>query len=124
SGEGADEAALASAEQRVPERVALGAAANNGLAIRSVHREAGNGHERVVVEVAAPAGAPVSLFVEGPTTDWALPLPQQDGPAAQHLRRFTFALDGLPPGAQVKGATLTFTAVSGGAAIEVPARLD
>jgi hypothetical protein len=40
------------------------------------------------------------------------------------LRRFTFDLDGLPPGAQAEGATLTFTAVSGDDAIEVPVRLD
>jgi hypothetical protein len=40
------------------------------------------------------------------------------------LRRFTFALDGLPPGAQAQGATLTLTAVSPTDAVEVKARLD
>ena len=67
--------------------------------IRSVHREPGGGHDRVVVEVAAPAGAPVDLFVEGPTPDWSLPLPELSGPTAT-ARRFTFDLDGLPPGAR------------------------
>ncbi len=39
-------------------------------------------------------------------------------------RQFTFDLDGLPPDAHAQGATLTFTAVSGDDAIEVPAHLD
>ncbi len=104
-----------------PRRVALGA--GKDLAIRSVHREPGDGHDRVVVEVAAPEGAPVDLFVEGPTPEWSLPLPEPNGPAAA-VRHFTFELDGLPPGADAKGATLTFTAVSGSDAIEVPAHLD
>jgi DsbC/DsbD-like thiol-disulfide interchange protein len=121
TGNGAEETALERAELHVPRRVALGA--GKGLAIRSVHREADGAHERVVVEVAAPDSAPVDLFVEGPTPDWALPLPEPAGPAAP-TRRFTFELDGLPPGAQAKGATLTFTAVSGDDAIEVPAHLD
>ena len=75
SGEaGAEEPALVAAEARVPRRVSLGA--GSALAVRSVHREPGGAHERVVVEVAAPQGAPVDLFVEGPTPDWALPLPE------------------------------------------------
>ncbi len=124
-GKGAEEARLEKAELRVPERTTLGVA-DGGLAIRSVRREAVDAaakHDRVIVEVVAPEGAPVSLFVEGPTPDWALPIPEQNGPAAP-LRHFTFDFDGLPPGAQAKGVTLTFTAVSGDNAIEVPARLD
>jgi DsbC/DsbD-like thiol-disulfide interchange protein len=123
SGNGAGEATLDAAEHLVPKRVALGVDAGNGLAIRSVHSETDGEHERVVVEVAAPEGAPASLFVEGPTPDWALPLPEQAGPAAP-VRRFAFDLDGLPPGAQAKGATLIFTLVSGNSSIEVPAHLD
>jgi DsbC/DsbD-like thiol-disulfide interchange protein len=121
SGNGAEETALERAELHVPRRVALGA--GTALAVRSVHREPGGEHQRVVVEVAAPTSAPVELFVEGPTPDWALPMPESDG-SATATRRFTFELDGLPPGAQAKGATLTFTAVSNDDAIEVPAHLD
>jgi DsbC/DsbD-like thiol-disulfide interchange protein len=126
---GADEPQLVAAEARVPRRVPLGAAsgANDGLAVRSVHRETAGARERVVVEVASPKGAPVDLFVEGPTTDWALPLPKPEGVApdnAAGLLRFTFDLDGLPPGAVAKGAALTFTAVSPTDAIEVQTRLD
>jgi len=121
AGDGAEEATIEKAEIRVPRRVALGPGA--GLAILSVHRQQGEPHDRVVVEVAAPAGAPLSLFVEGPTPEWSLPLPEPAGGDAA-TRRYSFELDGLPPDTQAKGATLTFTAVSGGDAIEVPAHLD
>jgi DsbC/DsbD-like thiol-disulfide interchange protein len=124
TGHGGDEATLEKAERLVPKRAALGVQAGNALAILSVHREPGAAHERVAVEVAAPPGAPVELFAEGPTPEWALPLPEPAGPAQGPTRQFTFDLDGLPPGATAKGATLTFTAVSGEDAIEVPDHLD
>jgi DsbC/DsbD-like thiol-disulfide interchange protein len=123
---GAEEPTLLAAEARVPRRLALGEVA--GLGITAVHREATDGkHERVTVDVAAPDGVPIELFAEGPTAEWALPLPQLAGPApngASGRQRFTFDLDGLPPGAQAQGALLTFTAVSAREAIEVQARLD
>jgi len=122
TGQGADETALEKAEQRVPKHAALGA--GGALAILSVHREPGAVYERVTVEVAAPPGAPVELFAEGPTPEWALPLPEPVGPVQGPTRQFRFDLDGLPPGAQAKGATLTLTAVSGEDAIEVPHHLD
>jgi DsbC/DsbD-like thiol-disulfide interchange protein len=148
SGDGAEDAAIERAEIRVPRPVALGqqahagataerdqAAAGQGprvenadrhaepLAILGVHRQPGDAHDRVVVDVAAPVGAPVDLFVEGPTPDWSLPLPQQ-GAADGALRHFEFELDGLPPHAKAEGAALTLTAVSGDDAIEVTAHLD
>jgi len=121
SGDGAEEAALEKEELRVPRRVAPGA--GKDLAVISAHREPGGEHERVIVEVAAPKDAPLDLFVEGPTPDWSLPLPEPSGTDGER-RRFTFDLDGLPPGASAKDVTLTFTAVSGDAAIEVPIHLD
>ncbi|MGH6674537.1 MAG: protein-disulfide reductase DsbD domain-containing protein [Xanthobacteraceae bacterium] len=124
TGKSADEAILDSAERQVPKRVALGADSANALAILSVRREPGGAHDKVIVDLAAPAGDAVQLFAEGPTPDWALPLPVPAGPATGPARRFTFDLDGLPPGAKAKGATLTFTAVSGENAIEVPVHLD
>jgi len=120
------DAALAAAEARVPTQSRLGEA--GPLAIRSVRREGGPGkaHPRVIVEVAAPAAAPLDLFVEGPTEEWALPLPDPvDG--APPWRRFAFELDGLPPGADpaaATGARLRFTLVSGERAIEVTAPLE
>jgi DsbC/DsbD-like thiol-disulfide interchange protein len=121
SGNGAEEATIEQGQQRVPRRVALGAGGD--FAIRSVRREPGGEHDRVAVEVAAPEDAKVDLFVEGPTPDWSLPLPEPSGTTGG-LRRFTFDLDGIPTGAQAQGALLTFTAVSGDHAIEVPVHLD
>ncbi len=123
----AEEPALAAAEARVPQRIALGGAGSDGLSIRSVHREASGSHERVVIDVVAPKGVPLDLFVEGPSSDWALPLPEPvklPPDAAPGMRRFSFDLDGVPPGAHDKGALLTLTAVSPMDAIEVEAGLD
>lgn len=120
----AEEPALAAAEARVPRRVPLGATGERGgLAVRSVHRETDGAQARVMVEIAAPDDMALDLIVEGPTPDWALPLPAPAG-GAPGMRRFTFVLDGLPPGAHAEGAMLTLTAVSPNDAIEVEARLD
>jgi DsbC/DsbD-like thiol-disulfide interchange protein len=126
NGDGAEEGAIEKAEVRVPRRVALGgdAKGSGSLAILSVHREPGDGHDRVIVDVAARPGAPVDLFVEGPTPDWSLPLPEAKAGGNGATRQFSFDLDGLPSDAHAQGATLTFTAVSSDDAIEVPARLD
>ena len=121
NGDGAEEAAIEKADLRVPRPVALGA--GQDLSIRSVHREPGGKLDRVVVEVSAAKDAKVGLFVEGPTADWALPIPEPSG-ADGDLHRFTFDLDGIPTGAQAQGAMLTFTAVTGDDAIEVPVHLD
>ena len=78
-----------------------------------------------MVDVAAALeGAPLDLFVEGPTIQWALPLPEPVGASSGRDRRYSFQVDGLPPGAHINGTTLTITAVSGDAAIEVPARIE
>jgi DsbC/DsbD-like thiol-disulfide interchange protein len=119
---GAQEPTLVAAEARVPRRVPLGARA--GLAIRSAHLEQGGGRQRVIVEVAASEKSPIDLFVEGPTPDWALPLPDPIDPApggTPGVRRFSFDLYSLTPGVP---AALTFTAVSPNDAIEVGASLN
>jgi DsbC/DsbD-like thiol-disulfide interchange protein len=116
------DAALAAAQARVPKPAALGDSAP--LAIRSVKREPGSPNPHVVVEVAAPEGAPLDLFVEGPTDEWALPLPEPVAGSAPGRRRYSFELDGLPPGATAAGATLRFTLVSGDKAIEVTTVLE
>jgi DsbC/DsbD-like thiol-disulfide interchange protein len=126
NGDGAEETVLEKAEVRVPRRVAFGAG-KTSLAILAIHREPGDAHEHVIVDVAAPAGAPLDLFVEGPTPEWSLPLPEPVSASSSSngtTREFSFELDGLPPNAETKGAALTFTAVSGDDAIEVPAHLD
>jgi DsbC/DsbD-like thiol-disulfide interchange protein len=116
------EAALTAAQARVPKRSTLGAASLP--AITAVQREASG---RIVVDVAAKGS--VDLFAEGPTPEWALPLPEpvEGTPAsgaAVSVRRFSFALDGLPAGARAAGAVLTLTAVAADSAVEVTHRLE
>jgi DsbC/DsbD-like thiol-disulfide interchange protein len=115
------DAALATAEAAVPKPARLGESAP--LAVRTVRREAGGEHPRIIVDVAAPQ-EPIELFAEGPTPDWALPVPAPVDGAPAGLHRFAFTLDGLPPGARADGAALTFTLVSGTSAIEVATHLD
>jgi len=112
---------LKAAEARVPKPEKLGADAP--LAVRAIHREDKPGHPLVVVDVAAPADARVDLFVEGPTPDWALPLPEPRPSTTAGLRSFAFELDGLPPDTKPDGALLTFTLSDGAKAIETKARL-
>ena len=118
----ANDATLSAAEARVPKRTAIG---DSGTpAIRAVLLEAGSGKPRVVVDVAAPAGASLTLLAEGPTPQWALPLPEPVAGASAGQQRFAFELDGLPPGEKPDGANLRLTAVSGDKAIEVGFQLD
>lgn len=114
------DAALTAADAQVPKPAKLGDAAP--LAVRAVRREAGGDHPRIIVDVAGPD--PVDLFAEGPSPDWALPLPEPIAGAPAGLRRFAFMVDGVPPGAKTEGALLTFTLTSGAGAIEVKAHLD
>ena len=72
----------------------------NAVDPRGPPRGRASGKPRVTVDVAAPAGAPVVLFAEGPTAQWALPLPEPVAGAPAGLQRFAFELDGLPPGEQ------------------------
>ncbi len=67
----------------------------NPLTIRDVKRE---GKANVLVDVLAPDAKDVSLFVEGPTPDWALPVPKLLEHSPPGVKRFAFELDGLPPG--------------------------
>jgi DsbC/DsbD-like thiol-disulfide interchange protein len=113
---------LAAAEARVPKPATVGE--DGPLAVRSVHEEPGARFTRVIVDVAAPEGEPVDLFAEGPSPEWALPVPMPVAGAPAGLHRFAFDLDGLPPGANPRGAVLTLTAGAGSSAIEVKARLE
>lgn len=116
------EPAIAAAEKTVPRAQPLGADAS--LSVKGIHRDDSRTPARVLVDIAAPAGVPVSVFAEGPSDDWALPVPDKIDGAPAGLQRFSFVLDGLPPGASDKGATLKVTAVAGPDAIETSFRLD
>lgn len=118
-GAGAHNADLVAAETRVPKAVP---AAQIGLTAKRVNAAA---KPLVAVDLAAPAGQPVELFVEGPTPEWALPIPAPAPGAPTGHAHFTFELDGLPPGVDPKGKfDLTFTVVTGERALEVKTHLD
>src|SRR5712672_1310083 len=93
----------------------------NPLTIRDVKRD---GKNNVLVDVIAPEAKEVSLFVEGPTPDWALPVPKLVEQSPPGVKRFTFELDGLPPGASAEGAALKLTLVSGDRAYEFNVSLN
>jgi DsbC/DsbD-like thiol-disulfide interchange protein len=119
SGTGARNADLSAAEAHVPKAVT---AAQIGLTAKRVSAAA---KPTVAVDLAAPAGQAVELFVEGPTPDWALPIPTPVQGAPSGRARFVFELDGLPPGIDPKGNfDLTFTVVTGERALEVKTHLD
>jgi DsbC/DsbD-like thiol-disulfide interchange protein len=113
-----NEAAMAAAEAKVPQPVPFGDLGR--FAIRAMEKQEGP-KPRIVVDVAAPAGVPLDLFVEGPSSDWALPLPDPIEGAPAGLTRFAFDLDGLPPGVAATGARLRLTLVAGERAIEASA---
>lgn len=121
SGASSQDAALTAAEAMVPAAMPLGS--SKDFSIKSVARDPAD-KRRVIVELIAPEHAKVDLFAEGPTQDWALPLPTATSGAPAGQRRFTFDLEGLPPGAKADGAALTLTAVGESSAIEVKAALD
>lgn len=117
---GEDNAALAAAEGRVPRPVS---ATEAGLTARRDKDD--KRKPLVLVDLAAPTGQPVELFVEGPTAEWALPVPKPAQGAPPGHAHFGFELDGLPPGVDPDGPfELTFTIVKGGSATEVKTHLD
>ena len=91
------------------------------VTIRDVRRE---GAKLVVVDVSAPETKDVHLFVEGPTPDWALPIPKLVENSPPGVKRFAFELDGLPPGAKPDGAALKLTLVGGERAYEFNVNLN
>src|ERR1700754_662481 len=114
-----EDSALYAALDTVPKPANVGDP--NPLTIRDVKRE---GKSAVVVNVATPDAREVSLFVEGPTPDWALPVPKliEGGPPG--AKRFSFELDGLPPGVSPAGAALKLTLVGGDRAYEFNVNLN
>lgn len=117
AGVSASDAALAAAEARVPKKTEAGA-----LSL-TAKRVGGGAKPLVMLDLAAPAGTQV--YAEGPTPEWALPIPQPAQGASAGRQHFSFALDGLPPGVDPKGSfDLTFTVVMPDKAYEVTTRLD
>ena len=114
-----EDSALFAALDTVPKPANVGDP--NPITIRDVKRD---GKSAVVVDVAASDSRDVSLFVEGPTPDWALPVPKRIEGGPPGVKRFTFALEGLPPGASPEGASLKLTLVGGERAYEFNVNLN
>lgn len=117
-----EDSAIASALDTVPKPAKIGDA--TPLSVRDVRRE----DKRVLVDVVAQdeknaSGKDVALFVEGPTPEWALPVPKLIKRDAGGVLHFAFDLDGLPPGASAEGAALRLTVAGPGAAYEFTATL-
>jgi DsbC/DsbD-like thiol-disulfide interchange protein len=114
-----EDGALSAALDTVPKPANVGDP--NPLTIRDVKRE---GKASVLVDVTAPENKDVNLFVEGPTPDWALPVPKLVEHSPPGVKRFSFELDGLPPGANPDGAALKLTLVGGDRSYEFNIKLD
>lgn len=114
--------AIAAALETVPKPAKIGDA--TPLSIREVRRE----DKRVLVDIVtqddkvpngkAASGKDLELFVEGPTLEWALPVPKLIKRESDGVQRFSFDLDGLPPGASADGAILKLTVARPGNAYE------
>src|ERR1700691_5952203 len=114
-----EDSALFAALDTVPKPASIGDP--NPLTIRDVKRE---GKSTVQVDVISPDARTVNLFVEGPTPDWALPVPKllEHGPPG--VKRFAFELDGVPPGTNPDGAALKLTLVGGDRSYELNINLN
>ena len=114
-----EDSALFAALDTVPKPANVGDP--NPLTIRDVKRD---GKSTVLVDVVSPDAKGVSLFVEGPTPDWGLPVPKLLEHSPPGIKRFAFALDGVPPGVNPEGAALKLTLVGGNRSYEFNINLD
>ena len=111
--------ALTAAEAMVPKHVPAGE-----ISLK-LKRTSAKPKPLVTLDVAAPEGEPVEVFVEGPGKDWALPIPKPVQGAPKGHRHFSFDFDGLPPGADPTGKyDLTVTVVTPAKAFQATTRLD
>jgi DsbC/DsbD-like thiol-disulfide interchange protein len=113
-------ALLDGADARVPTAVPLGKTKSLGIVSIKLERSAA---PRALIEVAGPPGKSFDLFAEGPTEEWALPLPRRVEAGNGHAR-FVLPLEGAPAGAKPIPSKLRLTLVAGDQSIEVLAPLD
>ena len=109
---------IAAALNKVPKPAST--SDTTSLALRSFKRE-GN---RVIIDVAAASADGVDLFAEGPTPDWALPVPTRIASPDAGTLRYQFELDGLPANTRPEGAQLKLTLVGPDGAFEYNIRLN
>lgn len=109
---------VATALNKVPKPV--GTSEATPIALKSFKRTG----DMVAVDIAAQTPAGLELFAEGPTADWALPVPKRVGAAENGVVRFEFQLDGLPSNTKPEGAVLKLTVVGADGAFEYNVRLN
>ena len=109
---------VATALNKVPKPV--GTSEATPLAVRGFKRVG----DRVIVDVAAQNTDKLELFAEGPSPDWALPVPKRVEAAEKGIVRFEFKLEGLPANAKAEGAQLKLTLVGADGAFEYNVRLN
>jgi DsbC/DsbD-like thiol-disulfide interchange protein len=114
-----EDSVLFAALDTVPKPASVGDP--NPLTIRDVKRE---GKSTVLIDVLSPDARTVNLFVEGPTPDWALPVPKLVEHSPPGIKRFSFELDGVPPGVNPEGAALKLTLVGGDRSYEFNINLE
>ena len=114
-----EDSALFAALDTVPKPANIGDP--NPLTIRDVKRE---GKSKVLVDVVTPDDRAVDLFVEGPSPNWGLPVPKPVDHSPPGVKRFSFQLDGVPPGVNPDGAALKLTLVGGDRSYEFNINLD
>jgi DsbC/DsbD-like thiol-disulfide interchange protein len=114
-----EDSALFAALDTVPKPASIGDP--NPLTIRDVKRE---GKSTVLVDVLSPDARTINLFVEGPTPDWALPVPRLLEPSPAGVKRFAFELEGVPAGTSPEGAALKLTLVGGDRSYEFNINLE
>src|SRR5215472_13597396 len=114
-----EDSALFAALDTVPKPANVGDP--NPLTIRDVKRE---GKSEVLVDVVSPDARPVYLFVEGPSPDWGLPVPKLVEHSPPGVKRFSFQLEGVPPGVNPDGAALKLTLVGGDRSYEFNINLN
>src|ERR1700680_4514118 len=114
-----EDSALFAALDTVPKPASVGGP--TPMTIRDVKRDGKSG---VVVDVVSPDAREISLFVEGPTPDWGLPVPNLIEHSPPGVKRFVFELDGMPPGTDPQGAALKLTLVGGDRSYEFNINLE
>jgi DsbC/DsbD-like thiol-disulfide interchange protein len=113
-------ALLEAADKRVPASAPLGKGKQLGVLSVKLDRSSA---PRAVIDVAVPQDKAFDLFAEGPTDEWALPLPSKTN-AGNGRARFVLPIDGAPSGAGPIPQKLRLTLVAGDEAIEVVTPLN
>lgn len=114
----AQDSAITTALNKVPKPVSTSDA--TPVVLRSFKREG----DLVIIDLAAQNTGGLEIFAEGPTGEWALPVPKMIDANEAGIARFTFALEGLPSGARPEGAVLKLTVVGADGAFEYNVRLN